>query len=487
MSGFVYLVGSGCGPADYITRKGWEKLQTCDVLVFDDLIPQELLAVVKPDCETIYMGKRSGAHSAPQAEISAMLVKKAQEGKTVVRLKGGDPFVFGRGGEEIIALQEAGIDFEEVPGISSCIAVPAAVGIPVTHRGLARSFHVITGHTADTSDTLPENLAELSKLEGTLVFLMGLKNLGGIAAGLIAGGKDPETPAAVVSGADRLHPKAVRGTLADIARKVLDAKLPSPAVIVVGKVAALNLCREEALPLAGLTIGLTGTDVMTRKLASGLQNLGAQTAVYLRSKVVRLPFSTEKAVDGKPHWVVFTSSNGVREFFTQVKEEKRDLRGLHACRFAVIGKATGDTLAAYGFYPDLVPGIATSNGLGKALQEAVKPGEDVLLYRSARGSTELLALLDEKQIPWQDFPVYDLMPEIPMGADPKKADYLAFSSGSGVELFAEQFGSIPENVKCVCIGDVTAKALKKYREDFLMAPEISAQGIVDAIIGASQA
>lgn len=222
MSGFVYLVGSGCGPADYITRKGWALLQTCDVLVYDDLIPQELLSVVKPDCETIYMGKRSGAHSAPQAEISAMLVKKAREGKTVVRLKGGDPFVFGRGGEEIIALQEAGIAFEEVPGISSCIAVPAAVGIPVTHRGLARSFHVITGHTADTADTLPENLSELARMEGTLVFLMGLKNLGGIAQGLIAGGKDPLTPAAVVSGADRLHPKAVRGCLADIAEKVME-------------------------------------------------------------------------------------------------------------------------------------------------------------------------------------------------------------------------------------------------------------------------
>lgn len=483
MSGFVYLVGSGCGPADYITRKGWSLLQNCDVLVFDDLIPQELLSVVKPDCETIYMGKRSGAHSAPQTEISAMLVKKAQEGKKVVRLKGGDPFVFGRGGEEILALQQADIDFEEVPGISSCIAVPAAVGIPVTHRGLARSFHVITGHTADTQDTLPENLNELAKLEGTLVFLMGLKNLGGIAAGLILGGKDPATPAAVVSGADRLHPKAVRGKLSDIAQKVEEVKLPSPAVIVVGKVAALNLCREKTLPLAGLTVGLTGTDVMTQKLAAGLQTLGAQTAVYLRSRVVRLPFTVEKAVDGKPHWVVFTSSNGVREFFAQIKEEKCDLRRLNACRFAVIGKATGETLGNYGFYPDLVPAIATSNGLGKALQETVAPGEDVLLYRSVRGSTELLRLLDEKNIAWQDFPVYDLTPEIPVGADPRKADYLAFSSGSGVELFVQQFGSIPANVKCVCIGDVTAKALRKYREDFLMAAEISAQGIVDAIMG----
>lgn len=483
MSGYVYLVGAGCGSADLITVRGARLISQCDCLVYDDLIDAELLNSTRPDCEMIYMGKRSGAHSAPQQEISAKLVEKALEGKTVVRLKGGDPFVFGRGGEEILALQEADIGFEEVPGISSCIAVPASVGIPVTHRGKARSFHVVTGHTADTADSLPEGLENLAKCEGTLVFLMGLKNLPGIAAGLVRFGKSAETPAAVISGADREHPKAVRGVLSDIARKVQDAGLLSPAVIVVGDVAALELADTKQLPLTGRHIGLTGTDAITGKLASGLQALGASVTTLLRSKVVRLPFDLKAATDGKPHWLAFTSSNGVREFFAQAREEGIDYRKFSALRFAVIGAATGKTLEGYGFHADLIPDEATSHGLGLALQEAVKDGEDVLLYRSARGSRELLQLLDERAIPWTDIPTYDLQPEIPMGASPKKMDYLAFSSASGVNLFADAFGGIPEGVKCVCIGTVTAAALERRGvTDYLMASEISAEGILTTIL-----
>ena len=209
--GFVYLVGAGCGSADLITVRGLRLLQSCDAVVYDDLIDPALLAQAA-HAEQHPAGKRCGRHSMPQSEINSLLVRLGQSGKTVVRLKGGDPFVFGRGGEEFLALQAAGVPCEEVPGISSCIAVPAAAGIPVTHRGASRSFHVITGHTAQTGDTLPESLEALAALHGTLVFLMGLNSLEQIAARLTAAGKPPETPAAVVSGGNAPHPATVRGT-----------------------------------------------------------------------------------------------------------------------------------------------------------------------------------------------------------------------------------------------------------------------------------
>lgn len=482
MSGFVYLVGAGCGEADLITVRGEKCLKTCDCLVYDDLIPMELLSLVKPGCKTIYMGKRSGAHSAPQSEISEKLVELARQGNTVVRLKGGDPFVFGRGGEEIIALQEAGIGFEVVPGISSCIAVPAAVGIPVTHRGSARSFHVVTGHTADTADSLPENLESLACCEGTLVFLMGLKNLRRIAEGLISFGKAPATPAAVVSGANRAHPRAVRGTLSDIAELSEEAGITAPAVIVVGEVAGLDLADKKALPLRDVRVGLSGTDAITDKLSAGLTALGADVHLCLRSKVAALPFDVSAAVDGGPHWVVFTSSNGVRMFFEKCAKEAIDLRKFSSVRFAVIGSATAKTLLSYGFRADLVPEEATSNGLGRALCSAVSENEDVLLYRSARGSTELPEQLSERNIAWQDIPTYDLEPQYPREEDPARMDYLVFSSASGVELFREHYGLF-EKPRYVCIGAVTAAALENGgMPDYLMADEISAEGILRAIL-----
>ena len=244
--GSVCLVGAGCGAADLITLRGLRRLQSCDAVVYDGLLDPALLELAPPEAERIYMGKRQGRHSASQEEISAKLVELAREGKRVVRLKGGDSFVFGRGGEELLALQAAGIPFEVVPGVSSAIAVPEGAGIPVTHRGLSWSFHVLTGHTAaGTPDPLPAQLERLAGMEGTLVVLMGLSRLSEIAQRLMDCGKDPRTPAAVVS-AGPLGTSAVRGTLADIAQKA--AGVQPPAVIVVGETAALDLTAGAAAP-----------------------------------------------------------------------------------------------------------------------------------------------------------------------------------------------------------------------------------------------
>jgi len=240
--GKVYLVGAGCGAADLITVRGLRLLERCDVVVYDGLLAPELLDAVPEGAERIYAGKRRGRHSMAQTEINALLAAKAREGKTVVRLKGGDPFVFGRGGEEALALQAAGIEWEYVPGVTSAAAVPGGAGIPVTHRGTSRSVHIVTAHTADTPDGLPEDLEALARLpEGTLVFLMGLSRLEALARRLTEAGLSPETPAAAVSGENAPRPMAVRGTLGDIAGRVREAGMEPPAVIVVGGTAGLDL------------------------------------------------------------------------------------------------------------------------------------------------------------------------------------------------------------------------------------------------------
>ncbi len=244
-TGCVYLVGAGCGQADLITVRGLRLLRKCQVLVYDDLIAGELLEEVPDSAQRIYVGKRSGRQVTPQEEISRILVEKAREGYVVVRLKGGDPFVFGRGGEEMKALIEAGIPCEEVPGVTSAIAIPAAAGIPVTYRGLSRSVHIVTGHTADTEDCLPRHLELLAEMEGTLVFLMGLGQLEKIAERLIQAGMAEDTPAAVISGGNSRCPAAARGTLGTIVSETRKKKVKAPAVIVVGETAALELIGDD--------------------------------------------------------------------------------------------------------------------------------------------------------------------------------------------------------------------------------------------------
>ena len=242
--GRVALVGAGCGRADLITVRGLRLLQQCQAVVYDDLIDTALLDTVPAGAERIYVGKRSGRHSAPQAEINAALITLAQRGGLTVRLKGGDPYVFGRGGEEALALQRAGIPFEVVPGITAAIAVPAEAGIPVTHRGVSRAVHIITAHTQDETPDFSRWAALAA--DGTLVFLMGLQRLPQIAAGLLAGGLPPQTPAAVLSGGNAPHPAAVRASLGEITDAARAAGVEAPAVIVVGDVAGMELLHSPS-------------------------------------------------------------------------------------------------------------------------------------------------------------------------------------------------------------------------------------------------
>lgn len=482
-NGCVWLVGAGCGAADLLTLRAAQRIKCCSVLVYDDLIDPAILDLAPAQALRVYMGKRSGRHSAGQEAICAKLVELARAGHRVVRLKGGDPFVFGRGGEEILALQAAGVPYEEVPGISSAIAIPAAAGIPVTHRGLSRGFHVVTGHTS--ADGLPD-LTALAKLEGTLVFLMGLSKLPAIARGLVEAGKAPSTPAAVISGGNSPNPAAVRGTLADIGEKA--AQVLPPAIILVGETAAMDLSPTLHRPLEGVRVGITGTSAITDKLLPALSELGAQVAPLARTRVAERPFALDQDVlcSSAPHWVVFTSANGVELFFRSLRRERIDLRRLNACRFAVIGPATAAALSRHGLYADLCPQQHTSAGLALALAETVRPEEPVLLFRSVQGAPILRQQLEETGLDVTDLAVYDLEPveDTPsVAARLQTLDCITFASASGVKEFFRRYGSLPPEASCLCIGEVTARALARFWNGTpFLARDTTAEDMVQAIL-----
>ena len=517
--GSVALVGAGCGRADLITLRGLRLLKRCQAVVYDDLIDDALLHAAPESSLRIYMGKRSGSHAASQSEIEQKLIELAQAGLQVVRLKGGDPYLFGRGGEEMLSLKAAGIPCMEVPGIPSAIGIPAEAGIPVTHRGISRSLHIVTAHTADTPDGLPEDFDMLAGLSGTLVFLMGLKQLPLIAARLMAAGKDGNTPGAVISGGNAPHPAFVRAPLAGLAEAAENAGVTAPAVILVGDVAGLDLSvdRERLSQdglydphatsegsgghmehtyyettgdlstasgkLEGLCIGITGTEAVAAKQLKALQTLGARGLWILRSDIKALPPEPAlRALEKDPQWIVFTSANGVDTFFRQAAQKETDRLSLSKHKFAVIGQATGEALARRGFRASLCPKRFTSEALAAELTAAAKPDERILLLRSAIASSTLPDLLRKAGLMVEDVPIYDITCE--SFAQPlPNMDYLTFSSSSGVALFLERYGRIPEGIRIVCIGDVTAKTLSQYTDrTFLTAADISATGIVETIL-----
>lgn len=483
--GCVWLIGAGCGGVDLMTVRGLRLLRQCDVVVYDDLIDSALLAEAPREARRVYMGKRRGKHSASQEEISRRLVEEALAGRRVARLKGGDPFVFGRGGEEAQALRAAGVPYEEVPGISSAIAIPAAAGIPVTHRHLSRSVHIITGHTA--ANGLPEDMDHLAALRGTLVFLMGLSHLEQIAESLLAAGKSPDTPAAVLSGGNAAHPAAVRASLGTIARRAREADVRPPAVIVVGDVAELDLSGTVERPLDGVRVGLTGTDAMAARLRAALEPLGADIRRVERAVVEALPIEEEGLFRDR-RWLAFTSVNGVETFFRFLRRERVDLRRMAGCKFAVIGAATGAALERHGILPELCPQAYTGAALAAALTEHICPGEDVVLLRAEEGTPLLPSLLARQGIPVRDVPIYKVRSdrEAAEAAKPvlETLDYLVFSSAGGVGRYFALHGAVPAGgTVCVCIGGVTAKALGTwYEEPFLTAESISAEGIAETIV-----
>lgn len=482
--GKVYMIGAGCGRYDLITIRGMEALKKCDVVLYDSLIDPQLLAFLPECCEKIYVGKRAGKHSMPQEKINALLVQKAEQGYTVARLKGGDPFVFGRGSEELLVLIENAIPFEVIPGISSAVAVPEMAGIPVTHRGISRSFHVITGHTKD--DLLPEQFSLNAKLSGTLVFLMGLHALEQIAHDLLQYGRSPDTPAAVISHGGTAMQQVIHGKLQDISEIAKANKISSPAVIVVGDTAALALHSPEKKRLGGISVTTVGTKKFTQKLAQKLTEQGASVDCENTFSVVSYendPHIAEIFADMASYtMIVLTSQNGAELFFRVLQNLHIDLRKLSGIRFAVIGSATANVLQEHGIYADLIPETFSSECLAEMIIRHKTEKENLLLLRAERASSELPELLSQQGIPFRDVKLYDV--KYGRTAQPREihTDYVVFGSSSEAADLYHQGYTLSADTTAICLGVSTASAIKKlYGIDAAIPKMQTADGIVQLI------
>ena len=497
MKGSVTLVGAGCGPG-LITAAGLEAVRQAEVLVYDALLDSALLEEAPADCEMIPAGKRSGAHSMVQDEISSILCEKAAEGKRVVRLKGGDSFVFGRGGEECLCLEAAGIPVSVIPGVTSAVAVPEHFGIPVTHRGRAQSFTVVTGRSG-TGEV--ENYGALAALKGTLVFLMGIRSLREITQRLMENGKDPETPAAVLTKGFSPEEGRIDGTLGTIASLAENA--PTPGILVVGETADMHLGKRAgssaAGPLSGCSTVVAGTRHFAEKTARRLRELGAEALPAVCMEIVPIKDNIPEVFEGYS-WLVFTSANGIGLFFETLRERGTDLRQLGKVRFACIGPGTAERLQDHGFRTDLVPKRYTARDLGEALaevcvREAEKgcpeekgaPAGRILILRAEQGSPELTEALMRAGIPYDDRKIYRTEPVetdggttgIDIGSG--KPDYLVFGSAGCVRAWFRYRG-IPEGTVLVCIGRYTEAELGKHSGGrCLTAESYTAEGIAEAI------
>jgi uroporphyrinogen III methyltransferase / synthase len=485
----VYLVGAGPGDPWLLTRRGARLLSEADVVLFDRLVHHSVLALAPESAELIDVGKRpDGPGAAGQEEINRLLVEHGQRSHTVVRLKGGDPFVFGRGGEEVEALTLAGLRWEVVPGVSSAFGVPAAVGIPVTHRGLSSSVTVVTG-----SGTGSVNWEILAKVEGTLVILMGMTNRAGIADALQRGGKAASTPVAVIERGTTSSQAEVRTTLAELA----GITLGSPAVIVVGPVAALGSPGVPGLApghLAGRSVVVTRSGSRVRGLIEAVQREGAE-AVEVPLTAQTEPHDGGAALRtaatevGSFRWVVFTSVNAVSRFMGGL----RDARALGATLVAAVGPATADALRSAGVEPDLVPTEHSASGLTAAfpLHDPTSPGNRVLFPCADRAPSTVPDALVEKGWEVERVEAYRTValppPRRPLMQRVARADAVVFTAASSVEAFSALRGPdgaplrVPPLV--VCIGPTTAESARALGMSGVeQAEATSARSIVDALI-----
>ena len=489
-SGKVYLIGAGPGDTGLITMKGIEALKEADVVVYDHLASASLLNETKDAAEWIDAGKFAGNHRMKQSEIEQLLIEKAMAGHVVARLKGGDPFIFGRGGEEALALTAAGIEYEVIPGVSSVYSAPAYAGIPITHRGKASSFHVITGHEDPTKENSSLDYEILAREEGTLVFLMGLSKLHQISERLIANGKDAHTPAAVIASGTTARQRCVTGELGRIAAISEKADIQPPAILVVGDVVNLKgaVDWQQPGPLSGRKILVTATEIIARPLAEYIRRLGGEPVVMSLIGVKGQEMSSIKAVLTSPgkRWLVFTSRNGVRFFFEQMKKEQVDIRSLGDSRIAVMGAGTRKEMENWGCYADLVPEQSCSESLAKALCAHAEPDEAICLFRAEEASDVLTKRLREKQYRVVDIPTYrteimwkkrELLREML-----EDVDAVTFCSASAVSAFVQMTEGHDLVAKTICIGPVTAQAAKKAGLHIdKVAEQYDLEGVTEAL------
>lgn len=501
--GIVYLLGAGPGDPGLMTVRGRELVEAAEVLVYDALSSAELLNWAPAACERIFVGKRASRHALPQEEINALLVKLGRAGKKVVRLKGGDPYVFGRGGEEADALHEAGVPFEVIPGITSAIAGPAYAGIPVTHRKYCTQFTVFTGHEDVNKKESSLDLKGIAGAQGTKIMLMGMQKLADVCEALTGYGQEPSTPAAAIQWATTGIQRTVTGTVWTLPAKVQKAGLGAPAVVVIGDVVKErdSLDWFEKLPLFGKRIVVTRTRAQAGELSVRLRRLGAEV---LEMPTIRMapPSNKREFAEGVVHahtydWLVFSSPNGVERFFQAFFAVYQDIRSIGGARIAAIGPGTEAKLREYGLAVDIMPKKFVAEGLVKAFKDAREEigtiehstflwvrGEEArrVIYD---GLTALGAIVDEC-IAYKTEAETEDVAGAQAAFRERGADIVTFTSSSTAENFFKLGLPWPDGCKAASIGPVTTATLKELGR----APSITAKthdinGLVEAIVKAA--
>ncbi|HBE95550.1 MAG TPA: uroporphyrinogen-III C-methyltransferase [Verrucomicrobiales bacterium] len=493
--GICYLVGAGPGDVGLVTLKAKECIEKCDVLVYDALSSAELLSWAKKGCELIFAGKRAADHAIPQDQINELIVEKSLQGKVVTRLKGGDPMIFGRGGEEAAELAEAGVPFEIVPGISSTIAGPAYAGIPVTHRDHCSQLTIFTGHEDPTKGDTSLDFEHLAKTPGTKVFVMGVGRLRGICEELVKGSADPTTPIALTRWATTGNHRTVQGTLETIADIVEEANFKSPAVAVIGGVVKERerINWFETRPLFGKKIVVTRTREQAGGLSKRLGELGADVielpTIQIEPPKDKRDFAQMVADCHTYDWLVFTSPNGVEKFFDAFYATYQDARSLGGCRIAAIGPSTEAKIREYRFTVDLLPDKYVAEGLIETFKDQSIEHQKILWVKAEEtrdalyhGLTAMGAIVDSCL-------AYRTVPETkdPTGAAKKLseegADMITFTSGSTVENFFAMGLDWPEGCAAASIGPVTSKTLREHKQEpAVEAEEHNIPGLVEAIV-----
>ena len=489
----VSLVGAGPGKRDYLSIEALRCIKKADVIVYDALISPSILNEAKMDAELIYVGKRADTIYKKQPEINELLVNLALSGKYVVRLKGGDPFIFGRGGEEALALKKAGIRYEIVSGISSSYSVPASAGIPVTHRGAASSVHIITGHEHPAKPSEALDFSVIAKEEGTLVFLMGLRSLGNICEKLIKNGKNEETPVAVISKGMTAKQRTVYGNLLTIKDEVRKNNIEAPAIIVVGDVVGVGkqICewqsKNEKKVLSGKRILVTGSRNMADSLEKEFEQYGGETIAISLVETIPDYSDCDDIFNNleKYSWFIFTSANGVNIFFDRLRDLRVDIRKLANARFAVVGTSTKKALGKYGLYADFIPSKFTSKILAEELSKELTDKDKILIVRGKQGKNFIEDKFSDMSVEFDKICIYETIQDERRADEVKRicpdVDYIVVTSGSGARALRDMAGCEHDNI--VAIGPVTKRDCEEAGLKVkLVAEEFDARGIVDVII-----
>lgn len=500
-SGKVYLVGAGPGDPGLLTLKGKECLEAADVVLYDYLANPVLLQYAPATAQRIYVGRRGRGQYQDQADINRLLIERAKEGNVVIRLKGGDPFVFGRGGEEAEAVAAAGVDFELVPGVTAAVAVPAYAGIPVTHRTLASTVTFVTGHEDPTKPVALLEWPKLASTSGTLVFMMGMKNLPLIVRQLLLEGRPSDTPVAAIRWGTKAAQQTIVGTLGDIVSKAEAAHLEPPTVIVVGEVVRLRgqLNWFETKPLFGKRVVLTRPQEQAREFSQLLAAYGAEPVEVPTIQIV--PPASWQAIDDAMtrlntyQWLIFTSVNGVRPFMDRLHAAGKDARALANLRLCAIGPRTAKELGAYGLTPDVIPSEFQAEGVISALAYVGIRGSRILIPRAEVAREILPDQLRELGATVEVIPVYrTTVPAVDIASLTQQLQdgqvaVVTFTSSSTVRNFVELFGGrdrvrpLLAGTVVACIGPITARTAEEYGVTVTVMPaENTVPALAEAIV-----